>query len=310
VITSVHNPRVKAAARLRDARQRQKQGRIVIDGSRELLRALQAHVEVVEVFVCEKYCRSNDCRELLEALAQLATASSEQPVAHGIEVLQVSCAVFEKLAFGARAEGVVGVARTPRMSLAHVDESLRSKIRRGEDSYVRLGEPRPRELIAVLEGVEKPGNLGAVLRSADAAGVSALIVADGGTDLYNPNAIRASLGTVFTVPVCTASSHEALAWLQANNLAIYAARVDAELEYTAADFTQPCAIVLGSEASGLTERWAAAEPGTSPRATGSASAITPIKLPMRGVADSLNVSATAAVLFYEALRQRVVANKK
>ena len=299
MITSVQNPRVKAAAKLREARQRQKQRRIIIDGARELMRALQAHVEVVEVFVCEKHCRSNDCRRLLEALAELATASSEQPVAHGIEVLQVSCAVFEKLAFGARAEGVIGVARTPRMSLAHVDESLRSKIRRGEDSHPRLGEPQPREFVAVLEGVEKPGNLGAVLRSADAAGVTALIVADGGTDLYNPNAIRASLGTIFTMPVCTASSEEALAWLQSNNLAIYAARVDAELEYTAADFTRPCAIVLGSEASGLTDRWSAPKLGTS-----ALTEIIPIKLPMLGVADSLNVSTAAAVLFYEALRQR------
>jgi TrmH family RNA methyltransferase len=203
--------------------------------------------------------------------------------------------VFAKLAFGARAEGVVGVARTPDTSLAtltrHLDEG-------------------PGVLIAVLEGVEKPGNLGAVLRSADAAGVSALIVADGGTDLYNPAAIRASLGTIFTVPVCAVSSQDAIAWLHARNLAIYAARLDAALTYTEADFTRPCAIVLGSEASGLTERWGAPEPTKSPHATSTASTITPIRIPMRGVADSLNVSAAAAVLFYEAMRQRVVANVK
>jgi TrmH family RNA methyltransferase len=290
VITSVHNPRVKAAARLRDARQRHKQQRIIIDGARELLRALHAGVDIIEVFVCEELCRSDECRTLLGRFSEKRPA----------EIIQVGRNVFEKLAFGARAEGVVGVARMLDTSLArHVGESLR-------DSHSRLGETRPRALIAVLEGVEKPGNLGAVLRSADAAGVSALIVADGGTDIYNPNAIRASLGTIFTVPVCAASSAEALAWLQSINLAIYAARVDAELEYTAADFTKPCAIVLGSEATGLTDRWSAAET----RATGSASAITPIKLPMLGVADSLNVSAAAAVLFYEALRQRRTANRE
>jgi TrmH family RNA methyltransferase len=293
LITSVQNPRVKAAARLRDARQRNKQQRIIIDGARELLRALKAGVEVNEVFVCEALCRSDDCHRLLNVLSNSSSA----------EIVHVARNVFEKVAFGARAEGVVGVARTPGTTLAdlerHVGESFRTKIRRGEDSPPRFGEPRPRELIAVLEGVEKPGNLGAVLRSADAAGVSALIVADGGTDLYNPNAIRASLGTIFTVPVCTAASDETIAWLQANQLAIYAARVDAELEYTAADFTRPCAIVLGSEASGLSDRWSIPKHGTA-----ASPGIVPIKLPMLGVADSLNVSTAAAVLFYEALRQR------
>jgi TrmH family RNA methyltransferase len=273
VITSLQNPRVKAAAQLRDARQRRQQGRIIIDGARELLRALQAGIEVVEVFVCEELCRSEECRRLLEALAE--------PTAREFDTVYVAGNVFEKLAFGARAEGVVGIARERTISLA--------------------GLTLPQTpLVAVLEGVEKPGNVGAVLRSADAAGVSALIVADGGTDLYNPNAIRASLGTIFTVPVCAASSDETLAWLNERNLAIYVACVDAEIEYTEADFTRPCAIVLGSEAKGLSDDW---RPVT-PRATGSASAITAIKLPMLGIADSLNVSTAAAVLFYEALRQR------
>jgi TrmH family RNA methyltransferase len=266
VITSLQNPRVKAAARLRDARGRQTQGRIVIDGARELLRALQAGIEVLEVYVCKELCRSEECRGLLSALAE--------PVAQPYEVLQVSSSVFEKLAFGARAEGVVGVARTPTRSLANL--------------------PLPKNpLVAVLEGVEKPGNVGAVLRSADTAGVSALVVANGGTDLYNPNAIRASLGTIFTVPVCNASSIETLAWLQERKLTIYAAWVDAEREYIGVDLTGPCAVVLGSEAKGLSDVWRPDRSG-----------ITAVKLPMLGVADSLNVSTAAAVLFYEALRQR------
>jgi TrmH family RNA methyltransferase len=286
VITSLQNPRVKAAVKLRLARERKKQARIIIDGARELLRAWQAGIDLVEVFVCEELCKSDECREVIKALAE--------PVAHGAvarahsalrtphsELLHVSPAVFAKLAFGERAEGAVGVAKAPSTSLAGLSLAANP-------------------LVAVLEGVEKPGNVGAVLRSADAAGISALIVADGGTDLYNPNAIRASVGTIFTVPVCTAASAETIDWLRGRGLAIYTARVDAELDYTQVDFRRPCAIVLGSEADGLTELW---RPSSS-SAVVSGGAITPIKLPMLGVADSLNVSATAAVLFYEALRQR------
>ena len=148
----------------------------------------------------------------------------------------VSQPVFEKLAFGQRAEGVLGVAETPRPTLSS------------------LAVPE-NALVAVLEGVEKPGNLGAVLRSADAAGVSAVIVADGRTDLYNPNAIRASLGTIFTMPVCEAASGEVLAWLRQRKYNIFAARVDGSVAYTAVDYRGPTAIVLGSEAAGLSSVW-------------------------------------------------------
>jgi len=143
----------------------------------------------------------------------------------------------------------------------------------------------------VLEAIEKPGNLGAILRSADAAGVDAVIVADGRTDLFNPNTIRASLGTVFRANVCEATSGETLAWLNQLGLRIFTARQDAEQLYTDADLRGGAAIVLGSEAAGLTDSW---------RGEG----LTAVRLPMHGLADSLNVSTTAAVLFYEALRQR------
>jgi TrmH family RNA methyltransferase len=285
LITSLQNPRVKAAVQLRLARERQKQRRIIIDGARELIRALKAGVELVEVFVCEELCTSDECRQLLASLAKPVAhgnVPSKHPAIHTSHsaLFYVSPAVFAKLAFGDRAEGVVAIAKTPSKALA---------------SLTLPSNP----LVAVLEGVEKPGNVGAVLRSADAAGVSALVIADGGTDLYNPNTIRASLGTIFALPVCATSSAEALAWLRQQGLVIYAASVDAALEYTQADFTQPCAIVLGSEADGLSDRWR-----PKPGSVGSVSAITPIKLPMLGVADSLNISAAAAVLFYEALRQR------
>lgn len=197
----------------------------------------------------------------------------EELRAAGAEILPVTAEVFERLCFGERDEaGVVVVAETPRRGLA--------------DLRLAAGP-----LVAVVEGVEKPGNLGAILRSADAAGVDAVIVADGGTDLFNPNTIRASLGTVYKANVVEAASGETIAWLREQGLRAVAARPDAEIEYTNADLRGSVAIVLGSEAEGLTDAW-------------SGVGIEAVRLPMRGMADSLNVSTTAAVLFYEALRQR------
>jgi len=258
-ITSRQNVRVKEAAKLRSARQRAKQGRILIDGAREIIRALDMGVEILEAFVCDSLCRSPDAQN---AVGRLADA----------QVAHVTPEVFEKLSFGGRADGIVVVAKTPERQLDQLPLS-------------------PKALVAVLEGLEKPGNVGAILRSADGAGLDGVIVADGRTDLLNPNTIRASLGTVFNPNVCAASTQQTLAWLQKSNLPIVAARPDATLPYHEFDFRNGAAIVLGSEADGLSEHWN----GTK---------ITQVKLPMLGRADSLNVSATAAVLFYEARRQR------
>ena len=283
-ITSIQNPRVKNAVRLRDRRHREKQGRILIDGSRELLRAIDAGVKLLETFVCRPLRENEDSGRLLAALPQ-----------SGGEVLEVSEAVFDKLAFGRRTEGVLGVAETPRATLASFIKPRPSVAPRdatnGRGFMDGRGILPENALVAVLEGVEKPGNVGAVLRSADAAGVSALIAADPRTDLYNPNAIRASLGTIFTMPVCEATSDDALAWLRKNGFRIFAARVDSAVDYTEEDYRGPTAIVLGSEAEGLSSLWTGED-------------IQAVRLPMLGAADSLNVSATAAVLFYEALRQR------
>jgi len=260
-ITSVHNPRVKDAARLRSAQHRAKQRRFLIDGGRELLRAAAAEARIVDIFICPALCTSPESRQVFDL-----------PAAQGADVWEVPEEVFRKLAFGAREDGVVAVAESRPHTLADL---------------------RPREggLIAVLEGLEKPGNVGAVLRSADAAGVAAVIVADGGTDLYNPNAIRASLGTIFSMPIATASAAKALDWLRQRGTNVFAARVDATMLYAEAALGENAAVVLGSEAEGVTRVWHASD-------------VTPIRLPMLGAADSLNVSATAAVLFYEALRQR------
>lgn len=260
-ITSRQNPRVKDAVRLRTGRGRQRQGRFIVDGAREVLRAIKADVRFVEAFVCEELVDSADARRALEPLRE-----------SGAEILSVSPDVYAKLAFGDRDDGIVVVAETPRRQLR--DLKLPA-------------EP----LVAVLEGVEKPGNLGAILRSADAAGVDAVIVADGRTDLFNPNTIRASLGTVFRPNTCEATAAEALEWLDERGLKIVAARPDADACYTDVDLRGGVALVLGSEAAGLSDAWRGAR-------------VVTVRLPMRGIADSLNVSTTAAVLFYESLRQR------
>jgi TrmH family RNA methyltransferase len=260
-ISSTHNPRVKAAARLRERGGRDEQGRIIIDGVREIGRALAAGVEFVEVFVCAEHCRDEVHEQLLTNCGRAR-----------IEQIEVTQNVMEKLAYGNRVEGAVAVALPPRRELTD-------------------WKPPANALVAVVEGAEKPGNLGAILRTADAAGVAAVLVADAGTDLYNPNAIRASLGAIFTVPTFSVTSEAALQWLRQHRFRMFAARVDGSIEYTEADLRGPVAIALGSEAQGLSEVWQAAD-------------ITTIRVPLIGTVDSLNLSATAAVLFYDALRQR------
>jgi RNA methyltransferase, TrmH family len=263
-ITSRQNARVKEAAKLRLARQRERQGRFLIDGAREILRAIDAGVDFLESFVCESLIVDDEGQR---AVARLGETRAVQAT--------VTAEVFEKLCFGERGGGVLVVAKT---------------LARGLD---QLKLP-PSPLIAVIEGAEKPGNVGAVLRSADGAGADAVVVADPRTDLFNPNTIRASLGTVFGANVCAATSDEVLAWLRVLNVRSFAARPEAELLYSEADYRGGAAIVLGSEADGLSPQWEGAS-------------VTGVRLPMRGIADSLNVSATAAVLFYEAQRQRQLA---
>lgn len=260
-ITSRQNSRVKEAAKLRDARQRKKQGRFLIDGVREIGRALDAGTEIDEAFVCPQLCTSTDAKDLTSRFAADAT-------------FEVTPEVFEKLCFGDRTEGIVAAASTPPRTLDQLE----------------LPE---RPLIAVLAGLEKPGNVGAILRTADGAGVDAVIIADAATDLFNPNTIRASIGTVFSKNVVTATTDETLAYLRQRQLPIVATRPQAEPFYTDVDYRQGAAIVLGSEAHGLPTEWQQPD-------------IQGVRLNMAGIADSLNVSVTAGILFYEAQRQRGV----
>ncbi len=261
LLTSTSNPGFRAATSLRERRERDRTGLTLIDGARELRRAIDAGIEIVEVFICEAMLAGPDARAALDRLS-----------AGPVVVRPTSEPLMRKLAFGDRAEGIVAVARIPAVDIAD--------FRAGDDA-----------LLVIVEGVEKPGNLGAVLRSADGAGADGVIAASAATDLYNPNTIRASAGTVFTVPLAAADAAATLAWLRERRIRMIATRVDAPDLYTAVDLTGPIALIFGAEAAGLTSIWDTDD-------------VRPVRVPMLGVADSLNVSVTAAVLLYEARRQR------
>lgn len=278
-ISSPHNPRVKRARRLRLRRGRNQLQRILIEGAREVLRACEAGVPIEELFFAPHGTAAAGPADALQAAlkaagwdAEAARDAARLLCGNGAQLLLCSDAVLERMAYRGAAAGLVAVARPATMSL---------------DSLRLPATP----LVAVLESIEKPGNLGAVLRTADGAGVDAVVVADPATDVFNPNCIRASLGTVFSRPVCQASAHETLKWLRAAGMQLLAARVDGVLDYWSADLTRPAALILGSEAEGLSDVWR--EPD-----------VQALRLPMCGQVDSLNVSTAAAVLFYEALRQR------
>ena len=260
-LSSSHNPRFKAALALREARERRATGRILVDGGREIGRALTAGVRPVELWLAPDRVRDP------EAADALARARALE-----IPMIEVTPELLARLAFGDRDDGLVLVAAAP--SVALLDLRLPAA-----------------PLIGVLEAIEKPGNLGAILRTADGAGLDALIVADPRCDPWNPNAIRASMGTVFSMPLAVAGADEVLGWLRAAEVRVVAARVDGSVPYTEADLTGSVAIALGAEAEGLSAAWSGPD-------------IDAVHIPMHGIADSLNVSASAAVLFYEARRQR------
>ena len=261
-IRSAQNPRVKHAAKLRSSRGRKQQGRILIEGARELLRAVESGVEVEEVFFEAEQPLEG---EAAEVLARLPDSTQR---------LCTAADVWGKLAVRGRDAMLLAVARSPSVDLGRLP----------------FGDAVP--LVLVVESVEKPGNLGALLRTADAAGVTAVLVADPACDVHNPNCIRASLGAVFTLPVAVCSAAEASRLLAEQGLQVLTTQVDAARNYWEADFTMPTALVVGSEAAGVSAQWRGAD-------------CLGIRLPMAGKVDSLNVSAAAAAVLYEALRQRV-----
>ncbi len=270
LITSLSNSKIKEAVKLREGKYRRRTGLCLIEGWREVGRAIQSGVEITDIFLEENGL------DTIEAAGCFVDERLLQPVSRD---------VYTKIAFGERQDGVLAIAKQPELALPH----FLSKIR-----YVDS------PLFAVLENIEKPGNVGAVFRSADGASLDGVVLtqclAASTPDCFAPSAIRNSMGTVFRVPRAHALSEEAIFCLRQRNISLAAARCagtqDQAIPYTKYDFRKPTAIVLGNEAEGLSDIWRGDD-------------VTAITIPMLGMGDSLNISVAAAVLFFEARRQRL-----
>ncbi len=256
-LISHRNPKIRNFILLQKSRERSSQRLFVIEGLKEIEKASQAGYHFSTVFWCKEMISADELQKILSL---------------SVEVFTVSKSLFSKMTYRENTGGVVVVAKQQNHDLKNI-------------------QINSSPLIIVLESVEKPGNLGAVLRTADAANADALIVCDAQTDLYNPNVIRSSIGCLFTVPVASASSEEVIEMLKAKGINIYCTALTASVPYHTIDFTKPTAIVMGTEATGLTEKWLEASAQN-------------IIIPMSGVADSLNVSTSAAITIFEVRRQR------
>lgn len=263
LISSTSNPIIKDILKLSKNKERQQSGNFLIEGVREIERARKGGYSF-ETILFNKKLHGAEQSKFLRDFENDAS----------VDLIEVSENVFSRIAYRDNQDGILAIARQKH-------HELKDLLPVGNGLYL------------VAETVEKPGNLGAMLRTADAANVAAMIVCNNQSDIYNPNVVRSSLGCLFTVPVVLCSSDEAIAFLKANNVSIYAAALQNSREYYNTDLTGPSAIVVGSEANGLSTQWRDA-----------ADAI--IRIPMLGIADSLNVSVSAAVLIFEALRQRMM----
>ena len=267
MITSTQNPRIKHLLLLQQkSSQRKADGLFVVEGRREVEHCLAAGFTLRTVFVCEEIC------PLPQPLPRGGGESWLGFSSFKGELERVSLNVYERIAYRGGTEGIVAIVEERKMKL----------------SDLRLS---PSPLIVVLESVEKPGNLGAVLRSADAAGADAVVVCDPLTDLYNPNLIRSSIGAIFTVPCVACSTEECISFFKEKGIQILTAQLQDSRLYYDTPMTGPTAIVMGTEATGLTDQWRQA-------------ADAHIRIPMLGRLDSLNVSVSAAILLFEAVRQR------
>jgi TrmH family RNA methyltransferase len=258
-ITSKQNPAIKNIVQLQKHKERELQQLILVEGLKEIAQADAAKYVIEEVYFCPQITSE-------QTVAALLNNNSKT------KQITVSAEVFEKIAYRESTGGVVALARPKTHSF----------------SSLQLPE---NPLILVLEGVEKPGNMGAIYRTADAAGVDAIIVSDPLSDIYNPNAIRASLGCVFSVPTVICSGEEAIKWLKDRGIQIFCTWLQAAVGYHTVDYRGPSAIVMGTEADGISRQWVKA-------------ARQNIIIPMRGRADSMNVSTSTAVVVFEAMRQR------
>jgi len=259
-ITSLQNPLIKNILLLQEKpRERKNQNLFIIEGYREIRLSLLSGFTITTLL----YCPELILKETVNELINIGT-----PFEHIICPLEV----FNRLAYRKNTGGYIALARQKELSFKELHLSASP-------------------LILVLESVEKPGNLGAVLRTADAAGLDAVIICDPQTDIYNPNAIRSSIGCIFTVPVVISTSLDTLNWLRSSKIRTFGTALTAEKFYHETDLCQPCALIMGSEATGLSDIWLSGADDL-------------IKIPMRGKIDSMNVSASAAVVVFEAMRQR------
>ncbi|MDW5289824.1 RNA methyltransferase [Formosa sp. PL04] len=258
-ITSIQNSYIKQLVQLKEkSRERKKSGLFLIEGQRELSLALKGHYEIVTLLYC---------RDLIENIdIELLTTPNTQ-------VIEVSKDVYQKLAYRDTTEGVLAVAKMKTLGLTD------------------LVFDKPNPLILIAEAPEKPGNIGALLRTADAANADAFIIANPKTDLYNPNIIRSSVGCVFTNQVASGSTEDIISFLKFKNINIFCAALQASKPYHTQDFTVATALVVGTEATGLSQEW-------RDHATQN------IIIPMQGEIDSMNVSVAAGILVFEAKRQR------
>ncbi len=257
LITSTQNPKIKSLLALEKPRERRKQQLFVVEGVKEIKLALDAGYKVGNIFFCDEIIDRKESKFIFAQDKLLIPVSKE---------------VFEKIAIRESTGGMLAIAE--------------QKTHRLDD--IKLSK---NPLILILESVEKPGNLGAILRTADAAGVDAVIICDPQTDFYNPNVIRSSVGCVFTRQIASATSEETIAWLKKENISIFCTYLQASKPYHEINFTQPSAIVMGTEATGLSSVW-------------TKNATSNIIIPMSGMIDSMNVSTCAAVVVFEARRQR------
>jgi TrmH family RNA methyltransferase len=261
-ITSLQNETIKEAVRLRNRKERDETGLFIIEGYRELKRAVDAGVQLEALFYCPSMFLDSGARRLLEQVGDLC-----------IECLEL---VFQKISYRDSPDGIIGVARQMNRSLSDLDTIFATKTN---------------PFFVVAESIEKPGNLGTILRSCDAAGVDAVLVCDPTTDIYNPNVVRSSMGTLFTIPVIQATSAEVLELLKEKGISIAATTPRAKAVYTETDLTGPVAIVVGAEQNGLSDAWMK-------------EADIQMLIPMHGVADSLNVASATTLVLYEVVRQR------
>ena len=257
-ITSLQNPKVKEAVRLRDRKARDETDLFVIEGYRELKRAVDAGRVIETLFFCPSFFLGTNEQALIAKA--------------GGEAIECTEEVFAKLSYRDRPDGLLAIAPQTHLTL----------------SELKLSKA---PFLVIAESIEKPGNLGTILRSADAAGVDAVIVCDPTTDIHNPNVVRSSVGTLFTVPVVEADSEETLRFLKEKGIAIVAATPSAKAEFTKASLKGPVAIAVGTEQYGLSEAWMK-------------QADIQIRIPMFGVADSLNVASATTLVLYEVVRQR------